>query len=473
MGLRPRFQVDESKLNGLKEVSWKEVAKHNTKESCWVIIDDVAYDMTTYVDRHPGGSELLLTFAGREATHAFNAYHALSEQIARARLSEFAVAKVIDSEHAKYPKKSVVYDAMKDRLTEYFEKTKKDPKDWRYGFGHFMIMMAIAAFSLSLNWGVMPGSEDSWQLQLLGAILFGWIQALPLLHLMHDCSHGAFSHKPWAWDYFGKFTMDLYAGASMTAWHLQHVVGHHVWTNGFGADPDLPPAKQGDPRYLVKLQEHSSMYQYQHIYLPIAYSSLGLKVRISDLTHAWGPSPMAGPMRIRKHTAEWKAKWILIKTMWVMWRIVFPIVVLGMSLQWYFTLFIVSDMITGWYLAFNFQVSHISTLADYPFGAADRKQDVCEDEWAVSQIKTSVDYSHDSPMMTWMCGALNYQTVHHLFPGISQYHYPAIAPVLQEVAKEHGIKWNYLPSFASAFGEHVNYLKIMGQRGEAAEFHMG
>jgi len=270
--------------------------------------------------------------------------------------------------------------------------------------------------------------------------------------------------------------MDVYAGASMSAWHLQHVVGHHVWTNAFGADPDLPPAKEGDARYLVKLQKHESMYQYQHIYLPIAYGVLGMKVRMSDFTHAFSPlwgEEMAGPMRIRHHSAEWYAKWFLIKALWVSWRIVFPLVYLQIPAAWLAATFMASDMITGWYLAFNFQVSHVSTAADFPFGAPDRAQDVCEDEWAVSQIKTSVDYSHGNWFMTWMAGALNYQTCHHLFPGVSQYWYPTITPILMEVAKEHGVKYNVLPSFWSAFTGHIEYLRIMGQKGQAAEIHMG
>ena len=274
------------------------------------------------------------------------------------------------------------------------------------------------------------------------------------------------------WDTLGKFTMDVYAGASMTAWHLQHVVGHHVWTNVFAADPDLPPVKAGDPRYLVDLQDWSPMYKWQHIYLPIAYGTLGIKVRISDVTHAFG-GEYAGPMRVRKHSAEWYAKWFVIKTLWVSWRIVFPLVYLQVPFFTYLALFIVSDCITGWYLAFNFQVSHISTEADYPFGSESRNQDVCEDEWAVSQIKTSVDYAHDSKTMTWLCGALNYQTVHHLFPGVSQYHYPALSPIIQEVCKKHKVEYNYLPTFWSAFVGHITYLKEMGQKGKPASFHMG
>lgn len=45
-----------------------EVAKHNTRDDCWMIIKGKVYDVTPYVDIHPGGSRSLLKFAGTDGT---------------------------------------------------------------------------------------------------------------------------------------------------------------------------------------------------------------------------------------------------------------------------------------------------------------------------------------------------------------------------------------------------------------------
>jgi fatty acid desaturase len=95
------------------------------------------------------------------------------------------------------------------------------------------------------------------------------------------------------------------------------------------------------------------------------------------------------------------------------------------------------------------------------------------DEWAVSQIKSSVDYAHNNPVTTFLCGALNYQVTHHLFPTVSQYHYPAIAPIIQDVCREFNVDYKVLPDFVTAFHAHIAHLKTLGERGEAAEVHMG
>lgn len=56
-------------------LSLQEVAKHNTKKDCWVIIHDKAYDLTDFLDEHPGGPGIILKYAGKDATKAFDPIH--------------------------------------------------------------------------------------------------------------------------------------------------------------------------------------------------------------------------------------------------------------------------------------------------------------------------------------------------------------------------------------------------------------
>ena len=37
----------------------EEVSKHNTKDDCWLIIHGKVYDVSDYVDEHPGGDVIL------------------------------------------------------------------------------------------------------------------------------------------------------------------------------------------------------------------------------------------------------------------------------------------------------------------------------------------------------------------------------------------------------------------------------
>jgi len=52
-----------------------EVAKHGTKEDCWVVLYGKAYDLTKFARVHPGGAKLIHDAAGKDATTLFDAIH--------------------------------------------------------------------------------------------------------------------------------------------------------------------------------------------------------------------------------------------------------------------------------------------------------------------------------------------------------------------------------------------------------------
>jgi L-lactate dehydrogenase (cytochrome) len=61
--------------SGQKLISAEEVAKHNTRDDCWVIISGQVYDVTEFLDQHPGGAKVILQQAGDDATEVFKPLH--------------------------------------------------------------------------------------------------------------------------------------------------------------------------------------------------------------------------------------------------------------------------------------------------------------------------------------------------------------------------------------------------------------
>jgi predicted heme/steroid binding protein len=60
---------------GTETFSRAEVAKHNTEDSVWFIIDSKVYDVTDFLDAHPGGEFVLRQVAGKDATKDFYNLH--------------------------------------------------------------------------------------------------------------------------------------------------------------------------------------------------------------------------------------------------------------------------------------------------------------------------------------------------------------------------------------------------------------
>ncbi|MFZ8847616.1 MAG: cytochrome b5 domain-containing protein [Minisyncoccia bacterium] len=63
-----------------KTYTMEEVAKHNSKESCWTVIRGEVYDLTNWIDKHPGGADKILKICGKDGTDLFVRQHGGKEK---------------------------------------------------------------------------------------------------------------------------------------------------------------------------------------------------------------------------------------------------------------------------------------------------------------------------------------------------------------------------------------------------------
>lgn len=66
--IRGKSHEEEKKL---RPISLDEVAWHDTIDDCWIVVYDYVYDCTDFVKNHPGGQDIILEYAGRDASLAF------------------------------------------------------------------------------------------------------------------------------------------------------------------------------------------------------------------------------------------------------------------------------------------------------------------------------------------------------------------------------------------------------------------
>lgn len=61
-------------MTSLQTYTKEEVAERNFKagKDCWLIYKNNVYDVTHYVDDHPGGPDLVTDWAGKDCTKAFH-----------------------------------------------------------------------------------------------------------------------------------------------------------------------------------------------------------------------------------------------------------------------------------------------------------------------------------------------------------------------------------------------------------------
>ncbi|KAI9851543.1 MAG: Cytochrome b2, mitochondrial precursor [Thelocarpon superellum] len=59
----------------MPKLTGEEVSKHDSRQSCWVIVHGKAYDVTEFLPEHPGGPKIILKYAGKDATDEFEPIH--------------------------------------------------------------------------------------------------------------------------------------------------------------------------------------------------------------------------------------------------------------------------------------------------------------------------------------------------------------------------------------------------------------
>ncbi|PSR88379.1 Cytochrome b5 like [Actinidia chinensis var. chinensis] len=75
-----------------KLYTMQEASQHNSKDDCWVVIDGKVYDVSTYLEEHPGGDDVLLGATGKDATDEFeDAGHSKS---ARELMETFCIGEL-------------------------------------------------------------------------------------------------------------------------------------------------------------------------------------------------------------------------------------------------------------------------------------------------------------------------------------------------------------------------------------------
>lgn len=70
-----------------------EVLQNNTDESLWCVIDSWVYDLTEFLDAHPGGRAVLLQVGGKDATDDFYNLH---RQAVLDRYSHLRIGSIAD-----------------------------------------------------------------------------------------------------------------------------------------------------------------------------------------------------------------------------------------------------------------------------------------------------------------------------------------------------------------------------------------
>lgn len=276
------------------------------------------------------------------------------------------------------------------------------------------------------------------------------------MSVMHDANHGAYS----ASNNVNKFVATILnvVGGDCNNWKIQHNNLHHTYTNIQGHDEDIND-KVG-MRFSPNGKYHKAQ-RFQVFYVFFFYSLMTLywtTAKDYDQFYRYGKlghDRSKGKERIKNFLI------ILWWKLFYLGYIIFiPIFVVGI-VWWKVILgFLLLHAVAGLILSVVFQLAHVVENTIFPKPDANGN---IETEWAIHQLQTTADFARNNWLITFYVGGLNYQAIHHLFPRICHVHYPKIAPIVAETAREFGVPYIYNESFTSAFISHIRLISQLGR----------
>jgi delta8-fatty-acid desaturase len=202
-----------------------EVAEHNKREDCWIILDERVYDITKFVDRHPGGVGPVANMAGKDATDVFDNYH--QDRVYRTMLSTYLIGECTDV--VVYPHVADFRAARQQMLEDGLFQTDYT---WYAKLGVWLAGLFFSSLGLSL--GLIGGGSTF--ARMVGAAIMGvfWQQ---LAGLGHDLGHSAVTHD-FHTDHKIGSCLSALMGLSVGWWKSDHNT-HHVVCNAVEHDPNI------------------------------------------------------------------------------------------------------------------------------------------------------------------------------------------------------------------------------------------
>lgn len=312
---------------------------------------------------------------------------------------------------------------------------------------------------ISLYLLIISGWFGGWA--MLGmAVLLGVFSAFIGFNICHDAIHGSFSGNRKV--NRGLAYLFHLIGANPYLWDITHNIVHHTYTNIPGHDEDIEIAPG-----LIRLDESekiNKLQRYQHFYAFPLYGLASLSwVLRKDYIKFF-------QKQIGQHTAKHPKReyfnLFFFKLLYYFLFIGMPLLLLDIS-WWQLTIgFLMMHLAEGLVMGLVFQLAHVVEGTDFP---VPNEAGNVEEAWAEHQMRTTANFAPNSKIASFLLGGLNRQIEHHLFPRVCHVHYPSIAGIIRQTAKEFNLPYIESPSIFTALRSHYRILRKLGKEAYLAQ----
>jgi len=417
------------------------------------------YDLTRFLDKHPGGKDILLKTRSSldepnavdltvDLTPLFESYHAFSDMdkikniLSKYEVVDYDASGSVVNTYTKFTFDT--YHELVQRIKPLFpdRASVKAPATW-----HFQVIITVCLYVTSFYYAAFS-NYVVWLRCVLGVLAGIGIESLAFT-CMHDSSHYAVTQSPRINWMVSKLTNSWILWNS-NLWFRHHVLHHHSFTGmakdagTLCFDPDLYHLYP----FANKLSMRRSAPFYQNVYTTFGFACIFPGMHLGQaLIYLY--STRIGRLfgiKLPSTTHYTRMDWVIMfANMYCLYRAGIAVTmayILAMNLCYSINVFFDHD---------TFE----SAVENHCGGTGM--------DWARMQIMHSGNFLNGSWVWTRLFGGINYQIEHHLFPNMSHVYYPVIAPIVREFCREKGIPYVHHPTLASAFRSYMKMLRFRNE----------
>jgi linoleoyl-CoA desaturase len=341
--------------------------------------------------------------------------------------------------------------AVRKNVYDYFEKNSIG----KNANGQMLFKTILFLVLLVVLYGLIISNTFTIPIMLFMAILLGMVQAFIGFNICHDAIHGSYSSNKSVNKVLGLLFNVI--GANAYVWSVTHNQVHHTYTNIHGHDGDLEVAPglicmspNEKPKAIMRFQQYYAFLLYM-------LTSLSWVLR-KDFKMFFKKE--IGKTDNTNHPQIEYFNLFFFKAVYYTLFIVVPLIVLNIT-WWQFIIgFLIMHIAEGLVLGLVFQLAHVVEGTGFPKPTT---EGTIEDSWAVHQMQTTADFARGNSIVTFLCGGLNFQIEHHLFPNICHIHYPVISKIVKSTAEAYDVPYIENITFSGALKSHYRSLKKFGR----------
>jgi delta8-fatty-acid desaturase len=454
---------------GLRNIHWSELKQHtghadassssssSSSSSKWIAIHGTIYDITQFVNVHPGGQMILSAYAGRNASDEFDAFH---HPRVKRRLPALCIGTLVHGtggDKAKDTDTADINTADKDQYSELAStrdyrqlRTKLWKEGWFTASKSYYVKRDLLALSiLCLGIAIVAHGTTTFIRIGVGGMLVG-LAIQQIAFVAHDAGHQGCGVRNFNvstssttkntstsslmggmlrnFNWMGWFHGCVCFGVSIRMWTDEHS-RHHAYTMRPREDPqfnylpiflvsekELAPDKLKDLMYLERLCAQW-LVPFQHLtFIPISVLIGRFNLHIISIIYALKTGALEDLVGL---------------ALYFTW---FGSVVQMLPPSGYERLlFVLIAYCTAGILHVQLTISHLATEALTPE----------EDEVAqffAFQCRTTRNI--DSHWYNgWFHGGLEYQLEHHLFPQLPRHKLALVKPLVMDLCRKHNVPY--------------------------------